>query len=174
MNEKILQMVTEYGLEAVILALGINVLTGLIKLPIKAWSKKLTDGTKITRYLVFLPVFLGLLLTLIYAKVVYGSVDINRAFVTLWVTSSSLSLTFYAFWEKLFPTKEKILKDYEIEANKQLLEEIRTIAGVSEGEEAESEASKAELTEKTGESKEGKRRIILRGRRSEETETEKE
>lgn len=171
MNEKILQMITEYGLEAVILALGINVLTGLIKLPIKAWSKKLTDGTKLTRYLVFLPVFIGLLLTLAYAKVVYGRVDINRAFVTLWVSSSSLSLTFYAFWEKLFPTKERILKDYEIEANKQLLEKLRALAGVTEGEEPENEAPGEAITEETGETK---RRIILRGRKHEEAEIKEE
>lgn len=39
MEEKILQLITEYGLEATILALAINLFTGLIKMPIKAWAK---------------------------------------------------------------------------------------------------------------------------------------
>lgn len=175
MNEKILQMIMENGLEAVVLALGINVFTGLIKMPIKGWSKRLADGTKLTRYLVFLPVFIGFVLTLAYAKVVYGSVDVNRKFVALWVSSSSLSLTFYAFWEKLFPTKDKILKEYEIEENKKLLEELRILAGLN-AEGTENEAPKAEPTEgKAVDSTELVReKIILRGRKDEGTEIKDE
>ena len=41
MNEKIVSLITDYGLEAVVLGLAINVLTGLIKLPIKAFAKRL-------------------------------------------------------------------------------------------------------------------------------------
>jgi hypothetical protein len=128
MNEKILGLITEYGLEAMIIAFGINVLTGLLKLPIKLWSKKLPDGTKLTRYLVFLPVFIGFGLTAGYEWIVHGTVEIGRTFVTMWVSASSLSMTFYAFWEKLFPTKERIIKEYEIEENQKLLEQIKVWA----------------------------------------------
>src|SRR5699024_10715321 len=105
MNEKIVSLITDYGLEAVVLGLAINVLTGLIKLQIKAFAKKLEDGSKLTRYLVFLPVRLGGCLTLGRTAAIKGEIDVTREFVPLLVSSSSLSLTFCALWEKLFPTK---------------------------------------------------------------------
>ena len=79
MNEKIVSLITDYGLEAVVLGLAINVLTGLIKLPIKAFAKKLEDGSKLTRYLVFLPVILGFCLTLGYTAAIKGEIDITRS-----------------------------------------------------------------------------------------------
>lgn len=144
MNEKIVSLITEYGLEAVILGLAINVLTGLIKLPIKAFAKKMEDGSKLTRYLVFLPVMLGFCLTLGYTAAIKGRIEITREFVTLWVSSSSLSLTFYALWEKLFPTKEKLKKEYIIEENTKLIETIRQLTGVAEPPENVSEGSVSE------------------------------
>ena len=144
MNEKILQLITEYGLEAVVIALAINLFVGLLKLPIKAWASKMRDGTNLTRYLVFLPVMVGLLLTLLYAEIVYETVDINRQFVTLWASSSSLSLAFYAFWEKLFPTKASILKNYEIEENKRVLSQIKAILNAFLEEDVRLEIAKAE------------------------------
>lgn len=144
MNEKVVRLITEYGLEAVILGLAINVLTGLIKLPIKAFAKKLEDGSKLTRYLVFLPVMLGFFLTLGYTAAIKGRIEITREFVTLWVSSSSLSLTFYALWEKLFPTKEKLKKEYIIEENTKLIEAIRQLTGVAEPPENVSEGSVSE------------------------------
>ena len=39
MNEKIVSLITDYGLEAVVLGLAINVLTGLIKLPVKSFAE---------------------------------------------------------------------------------------------------------------------------------------
>lgn len=148
MEEKILQLITEYGLEATILALAINLFTGLIKMPFKAWAKKRENGTKATRFLVFLPVVVGLLLTFVYLRVVYGKTGIDKPFVTLWVSSSSLSLALYAFWEKLFPAKEKMLTESEIEANKKLLEKIKEFADKkSEGENPQNEAPTAGTTE---------------------------
>ena len=128
MNEKILQLITEYGLEATVIAIAINTLTGMIKLPIKQCAKRLSDSTKLTRYLVFLPVFIGFGLTALYTWITSGEVEIGHSFITMWVSSSSLSMTFYAFWEKLFPTKERILKECEIEANQKLLEQIKEMA----------------------------------------------
>lgn len=97
----------------------------------RAIAKKMEDGSKLTKYLVFLPLLWGLVLTLAYVKVRTGAVTWNKTFVTLWLTSSSLSLTLYAIFEKLFPSKAKILKDYEISANKKLIEEIRALTGVN-------------------------------------------
>lgn len=189
MNEKIVSLITDYGLEAVVLGLAINVLTGLIKLPIKAFAKKLEDGSKLTRYLVFLPVILGFCLTLGYTAAIKGEIDITREFVTLWVSSSSLSLTFYALWEKLFPTKEKLKKEYIIEENDKLLEAIRQLTGVTEAEIVSSDAPEesAESTEpavaevwavaaeaaENAEEKQNRTKIVLKGRRD-GTETQAE
>ena len=40
MSEEIVKIITDYGLETVGLALIINLLTGLLKMPIKALAKK--------------------------------------------------------------------------------------------------------------------------------------
>ena len=56
MMEQILEMITTYGLETVAIALIINVLTGFVKMPIKSLANKLKDYTKVTRFIVFLPV----------------------------------------------------------------------------------------------------------------------
>ncbi len=160
MEGEVLNLIAKYGLEAALLAIAINVLTGLIKLPVKAWAKKLEDGTKLTRYLVFLPVALGFVLTVVYVKIRFGEVAFDKGFMTLWLTASSLSLTLYAVFEKMFPAKEKVLKDYEIEANEKLLEEIRKLAGMT--------------AEKPEEEKKELKKIVLGGKRNEGTETEKE
>ena len=55
--EEILDIIAKYGLETVIIALVINLATGVVKLPIKAWASKLEDRTKVTRFIVFLPLF---------------------------------------------------------------------------------------------------------------------
>lgn len=179
MNEKILQLITEYGLEATVIALAINILTGLLKLPIKSWAAKLTDGTKLTRYLVFLPVLIGLVLTVLYVWIAKGGVAIDRTFVTMWISASSLSMTFYAFWEKLFPTKERILKEYEIEENKKLLEKIKTMAeekfGTETNEEIVAETEKEEaMVASTSEMSEARagQKIVLRGNTNAKTEAE--
>ena len=38
MEGEVLKLIMENGIEAVILAVAINVLTGLLKIPIKAWA----------------------------------------------------------------------------------------------------------------------------------------
>ena len=55
-------------------------------------------------------------------------------------------------------------RDYEVEANEKLLKEIRRITGI-EG---------TEQQEKSTEKKEEKKKIILKGKRDEETQTEKQ
>lgn len=184
METEILKLLTDYGLEAIVIALAINVLTGLVKLPVKGLAKKMEDGTKLTRYLVFLPVLLGFVLTVAYVKIRRGTVGFDKAFVTLWLTSSSLSLTLYAIFEKIFPSKEKILKDYEIEANKNLIEEIKMLTASSDGrlEKASDEGGESEKEVKqntetkeivpSAETKTTEAKIVLRGKRNDEIETD--
>ena len=109
--EQILEMRTNYGMETVLSALLVNVLTGLVKMPIKSLANKLNDYTKVTRFIVFLPIGFGFLLSFLYARFMVGVFNFDRAFITMWLTSSSLSLTFYAIFEKLFPSKKKALCD---------------------------------------------------------------
>lgn len=191
--DKILNFLTVYGLEPIILALVINVMTGLIKLPVKALAGKMKDGSLVTRFLVFLPVVLGFLLTMLYSVLVNSGLQIDNSFYRLWLSSSSLSLTFYAVFEKLIPSKKSILKNYEVEANKQLIEEIQSLlkltdtatdrseVEISEDIQSDTEPMKSEQkveveqTRSACENKEyadSKRRFILGGFRSEKIETE--
>lgn len=124
MEIKFIDFVLVYGLEPVMLALAINIVTGLIKLPLKAWAKKASDSSVYTRFLVFLPIVIGLGLTALYYFLFNGKVEINRQFVSLWLSSASLSLSFYAVFEKLVPSKNRILKDSEVEICKQILAEV--------------------------------------------------
>ena len=125
--EQILEMITTYGLETVLIALLVNVLTGLVKMPIKSLANKLNDYTKVTRFIVFLPIGFGFLLSFLYANFIIGAFDFDRAFITMWLTSSSLSLTFYAIFEKLFPSKKKALSDCEIKTSETILTNIRQL-----------------------------------------------
>ena len=105
MLEEIMNLIEEYGIETVILALSINLFTFLIKLPIKKYAQKAEDSTKITRFIVFLPFVIGCLLTFLYVGLINRSYSIDKQYVTLWLTSSSLSLTFYAVFEKMVPKR---------------------------------------------------------------------
>ena len=125
--EQIFEMISNYGLEAVVIALIVNLLTGLIKIPIKALTNKMKNGKKISRFIVFLPIILGFIVTFYNAKFLQDNFSFNREFSTQWLTASSLSLTFYAIYEKLFPSKKKTLSDCEIETSRAILNEIKQL-----------------------------------------------
>lgn len=148
--EEILDIIARYGLETVIIALIINVVTGIVKLPIKAWAKRFEDRTKITRYIVFLPIVVGLLITWLYAKFIKGSFAFDTTFTTLWLTASSLSLTFYAIYEKIFPSRKKLLQSNEIKTSEALLEKIKTLietVGIAKENKQEKETVDVNTTE---------------------------
>ena len=178
MVEQILEMITTYGLETVAIALIINVLTGFVKMPIKSLANKLKDYTKVTRFIVFLPVGFGFFISYLYVKFIKGAFNFDRDFVTLWLTSSSLSLTFYAIFEKLFPSKKKIFNESEIKASEKILTDIKQIldetlnkGAVEKGETVAPEEETSMNTETAEELKENK--IILRGKSNAEINVEK-
>lgn len=165
MGESIIGSITNNGLETICIALCVNLFTAVIKLPVKALAKRAKNSARITRFIVFLPVLLGFVFTLLYCECL-ASVQIAwKDFVTTWLASSSLSLTFYAIFEKLFPRKEKIMSDGEIEENRRLIKKIENIA-----ENAENSGS-AELAD---EAKKSAEKIVLRGKKNAENEIEKE
>lgn len=131
MKEQILETVATYGLETIVIALAVNLLTGIIKLPIKAGARKMKDGTSLTRFIVFLPILLAAGLTLVYGYLTKGTWGIGEDGITIWLTASSLSLSIYAIFEKLVPSKRKILEGYEIEENKKLIETIKNITNAT-------------------------------------------
>ena len=105
MNEQILQLIADYGLEATVIALVINVLTGIIKLPIKLLASKMQDGSQLTKYLVFLPILLGFAVTMGYMWLMYKNIAFDYKFISMWLSGSSLSLSLYAIFEKIFPSR---------------------------------------------------------------------
>ena len=164
--EQILEMITTYGLETVVIAILTNVSTGLAKMPIKSLASKLKDYTRVTRFIVFLPILFGFLFSFVYERFIVGVFNFDREFITMWLTSSSLSLTFYAIFEKIFPSKKKILSDCEIKTSETILENIKQLLEKT----LQNDVIKGDLKETSTESKcvteeEVKdNKIILRGR----------
>lgn len=58
--QEILEVIDSYGIDTVVLALIINVLTGIVKIPIKHLSTKLEPkGIHLNKYITLLPIVLG-------------------------------------------------------------------------------------------------------------------
>lgn len=117
----IVDLVNKYGLNTVILALIINVLTNIFKLPIK----RKTDDKNITRFIVFMPIVLGFIVTYLFELIIYKEVIFNQEFMNLFIRSTSLSLSFYAIVEKLFQSKK--IEDKTIEATQEVLNMINRV-----------------------------------------------
>lgn len=117
----IVDLVNKYGLNTVILALIINVLTSIFKLPIK----RKTDDKNITRFIVFMPIVLGFIVTYLFELIIYKEVIFNQEFMNLFIRSTSLSLSFYAIVEKLFQSKK--IEDKTIEATQEVLNMINRV-----------------------------------------------
>ena len=171
--EEIMEAIGQYGLETVLIALLINILTGLIKIPLKKWAERLEDSSKATRFIVFLPIVFGFALSALYVQFFGGGFAFDEPFVTLWVASSSLSLTFYAIFEKMFPKKQKALSAEELAANQAVLDGIQEAAeqAVNKQESIESSAETEQPAENTAQVP-MKTKIILRGKKADEDQTE--
>ena len=48
-----------YGIDVLILGVIVSAITGIVKLPLKAWAQKSINPEKWTRFIVFLPIVLG-------------------------------------------------------------------------------------------------------------------
>lgn len=179
MEITISELVQNYGLDSVLIAAAVCILTGLIKLPIKRLAAKTKDSSKYTKYITFLPLLLGFGATALYEYIMMRSVSFAGEFITLWLTSSSLSLAIYAFIEKFIPSKKKILSAEEIRQNEEMLDSLKSIltadksseeaeesAAVSEASEGKQDLEAAENTiePQATESIQGK--IILRGKKN--------
>lgn len=144
MTEDIVEIIARYGLETILIAVAVNILTALIKLPIKYLAGKTKNSARITRFIVVLPLIIGFGATVCYMKLVTGNIIFGRAFITLWLTSSSLSLTIYAVLEKMLPSKKSIVKDSEAEMTEKIIEKLQTFADGVFGKESADEHNAAQ------------------------------
>ena len=127
MEITITELVQNYGLDSVLIAAAVCILTGLVKMPIKSLAAKAKDSSKYTKYITFLPLLLGFGVTALYEYIMTKTVSFTGEFITLWLTSSSLSLAIYAFIEKFIPSKKKILSAEEIRQNEEMLDSLKSI-----------------------------------------------
>lgn len=122
----IIQLITDYGVDTLVIALCTVVFTGLFKIPIKKLADKTKNSKKITRFVTFLPILFGFGLTVLSTFLLTKHVSFNKDFYMQWLSSVSLSLAIYAFWEKFVPSEKKILSEEQIKANKAAVEELKS------------------------------------------------
>lgn len=172
--EEIRQLIGQYGLDTIVIAFIVNLLTAAIKMPIKALARKTSKSAQITRFIVFLPILLGFTVSFLYCKCWLKNYVFGKEFVTLWLSSSSLSLTFYAVFEKMLPVKASA-QGNETELSRKLLDEIATATNVQipkrENKEKNVSDEAAEIA--PGADKAETETIILRGNGCADTEAEK-
>lgn len=157
MKEIIIELIIKYGLEIVLIALTINLLTTIIKYPIKLLAKKTNDSCKITRLIVFFPILIGYVICYLYVKYTTNNFVFNNEFARLWLTTSSLSITFYAVFEKMIFTKNKVLTNDDLNLVKESLNNLEKIL--------------KEITPSINEDKQINK-LILRGKKNEKIASE--
>lgn len=170
--EMIIDNIYNYGYKTIIIAICVNLLTSIIKIPIKNLAEKLNDKTAVTRYITFLPVLLSFLLCFLYRYVFLNKLFVDEGCISLWLSSASLSLALYAVFEKFFPTKKKVLQEYELKQNYELLEKLKEI---NKKELVSFEKIKQIIDKsQTGSENTEKQKIILRGNLNAETDKERQ
>ena len=174
-NEKILNILSTYGADVILIALLINITTGIIKITLKKCLK--AKGVSIGKYITLIPILLGFGFAFLSEWLICGADNVVMETVfSKGITCASLSLSLYAIYEKFFP---KSNGDIHSESE-------------SGGEDAENAGKEKSSTEKISETQNGdantkvnisnnaqsfdfetkikNSRIILRGKRDEQTE----
>lgn len=128
-----IQLITDNGVDTIVIALGTVVFTGLFKIPIKKLAAKTKNSKKITRFVTFLPILFGFGLTVLSAYLLTNQVSFSKEFYVQWLSSVSLSLAIYAFWEKFVPFEKQILSEAEIKANMTVVEELKSKLAENDG-----------------------------------------
>lgn len=124
----IIEWILDYKLDVLLIAIATAILTGLIKMPIKILAQRLKNSHAVTRFITFLPVFIGFGATVLGMWLTKRTLAFSsQAFYVQWLSAVSGSLAIYAFWEKFFPSKSKILSEAEISENQELIKELKQI-----------------------------------------------
>ena len=155
MDQEILTILSTYGVEAIVISLIINVLTNLLKQPIKAYSKR--SGRNINKYISFIPVAMGFAGAALYYGFVKGWANLRvDEVVSLAISSASLSLAMFAIIEKFLPKKKTLAEQTEQtepdNGTKRIIAELKRI-GKAVGLIEEAELVKAEGSESVAENK---------------------
>lgn len=122
--EEIINVITDYRIETVIVAILTCMLTAVLKLPIKVIANKTGLKDKLTRFIVFMPMFLAFGLTVLSWFVFSRPIVINVSFITDWISATAISLAIYAVIEKMFPKKSKVMSDKNMSLIKEKITEV--------------------------------------------------
>ena len=121
--QEVIKIVSENNLETVIIALLVNVITAVVKIPLKRNSGKVK---KYTGYIVFIPIAISLILALTYQYLTTKTLSFNQSVITTWLTSASVSLAIYAVIEKVIPKNYVYLTEEEQALNLAVIEKLKT------------------------------------------------
>lgn len=155
--EEIVNVITGYKLECVLMAILICILTAVLKLPIKKLASKLENSQKLTRFIVFMPLVLGFGVNALFYLLLNKPLVIDGDYVTSWLSATSISLALYAVIEKMFPKKEKVLTAEEVTKNKNKIEQISKSEKIKEGDTIKNCASILQMILSDGKDKEIKK-----------------
>lgn len=123
--ENLLKAVLLCRFENIPIAIITCVLTGILKLPVKALAEKFKNTHAITRFLVFLPLAISFGITMLFGIFIEHGLNFDGEFFSIWLSSASLSLAIYAFWEKLVPLGKSGLTNSVLEESKDLVETLK-------------------------------------------------
>lgn len=122
-----IDLLQQYRIDAVIVAVVTTILTGVVKIPLKILAKNTGIGDKLTRFITFLPVAIAFGVAVCTEYFFSESIAFSTDLYTCWIAGASGSLAIYAFWEKFVPSKDKILSRAEIDANEELVDKVKSL-----------------------------------------------
>lgn len=145
--EELINIIGSYGMDAIIIALLINVATSIAKYPIKKLSRRLEPkGINLTKYVTLLPVVFGFIFSVLATGLFLDrGIFWNARTPILALSSGSLSLAVYAVFEK-FTGKDKkrgtaLYTEEEIREIKDAVETLKTKFGLTESGEHSADVS---------------------------------
>lgn len=182
MNEQILSILSSYGADVIMLALLINFITGIVKIPIKSYADK--KGASVGKYLTLIPILLGFGFAFLYQFLACGWENITaEAVFSKGVSCASLSLALYAVFEKFFPKNSRRedpggSENAKLSENEGKVQEIEkatdaSIADVTQPNDTSTKEEKQDSDSTEEQAKKVLKKIILRGISNEQAGTEK-
>ena len=106
--ENIIKTIEIYGLDNVIMAILIIIVTGFIKIPFKLITNKYAaQGINLNKYITLIPFILGVVFAACYTYFTTGLTWWDANTLSHALTSATLSLSIYAIADKFFEKSKK-------------------------------------------------------------------
>lgn len=121
--ESVMKFLKSGGVEALILAIAVLLLTALIKIPIKKYAEKRVIPEKITRFIPIIPFLLGGLFSMVVGCWKRGVIEFDDEFFNLWLSSAGLSIALYSCYENFRDSENISFEDIFETAVYELLKE---------------------------------------------------